>query len=290
MTKGTGLRCLRGKRYETSFLYPSAVRLVCLHAGLQVTAPTPLKVLFYDLETAPLLAHIWHPSDDYVPMDRLVHGSFLLCWSAKWADGKKVMSGVLTGPEARDQDDGRIVAELAELVREADFLVAHNANKFDIPMFNNRLLILGLEPMGPKRSIDTLVLAKQAFRLPYNKLDYLGVALGLGRKLKTDFDLWLACYQGDAKALAQMVKYNRQDVVLLEAVYGKLLPYVKNLPRLVEPTSLGQFACPTCGSENLTRRGVHRTNASTFQRFQCVCGRYCRQKTSDKVRLSVAPL
>lgn len=256
-----------------------------------MTEPDPLKILFYDLETAPSLAHIWHPTDDYVPMERFVHGSFVLCWSAKWADEKRIFSGVIETQEAKDQDDTRIVSDLAELIAEADLVVAHNADRFDVPMFNNRLLILGLEPMGPKRTIDTLKLAKQAFRLPYNKLDYLGEVLGLGRKLKTDFELWLACYQGDSKALAQMAKYNRQDVVLLEAVYNRLLPYVKNIPRLVEPTGAGQEACPTCGAGGLTRRGLHRTNASTFQRYQCGrCKRYCRLKTSETSRLSVSPL
>lgn len=256
-----------------------------------MTDPTALKILFYDLETAPLLAHIWTPRDEYVTMDRLIHDSFLLTWSAKWRGEKPIHSGVLTGLEAQQQDDKRIVTELAELIREADFIVAHNANRFDVPMLNNRLLALNLEPMGPKQTIDTLLWAKRSFRLAYNKLDYLGEFLGLGRKIKTDFDLWKSCYHGDEKALAQMAKYNKQDVVLLEKVFDALLPYVKNLPRLVEPTDGKQFACPTCGSAKLQRRGYCRTNASTFQRYQCTkCTRYCKERASIKTRLAVAPL
>lgn len=250
-----------------------------------------LKVLIYDLETAPLLAHIWHPADDYVSHERLIHDSFLLTWSAKWHGEKKIHSGVVTGREARAQNDARIVGDLAAMIREADFLVAHNADRFDIPMFNNRLLVLGQEPMGPKRTIDTLKLAKRNFRLAYNKLDYLGEVLGLGKKLKTDFQLWKDCYAGDEKALARMLRYNRQDVALLELVFDRLLPYVKNVPRLVEAATLGQTACPFCGSIHLIGRGKHRTNVSTFQRFQCVdCKKYCRSRSADKMRLSVAPL
>jgi hypothetical protein len=250
-----------------------------------------LKVLLYDLETAPLLAHIWHPTDDYVSHERLIHDSFLLTWSAKWHGEKKIHSGVVTTWEAKLQDDSRIVASLAELVREADILVAHNANRFDVPMFNNRLLALGLEPMGPKRAIDTLRLAKQNFRLAYNKLDYLGEFLGVGKKLKTDFQLWKDCYAGDELALRRMARYNRQDVVLLEAVYDRLLPYVKNIPRLVEPAFNGHLACPFCGSEDMAKRGKHHTNVSTFQRYCCgSCGKYSRSRFGDKVRFSVAPL
>jgi hypothetical protein len=256
-----------------------------------MSTPDKLKILFYDLETAPLLAHIWHPADDYVSMERLIHDSFLLTWSAKWRGEKPIFSGVLTGEEAVAQDDTQIVSDLADLIREADFVVAHNANKFDIPMLNNRLLALTLEPIGPKQSMDTLVWAKRNFRLAYNKLDYLGEFLGLGRKLKTDFQLWQDCYHGDEAALAKMAKYNKQDVVLLEKIFEALLPYVKNLPRLVEPTGAQQDACPTCGSGRLQRRGVSRTNTSTFQRFQCGgCRRYCRARTSEREKLGVTPL
>lgn len=253
--------------------------------------PKRLKILIYDLETAPLLAHIWHPTDDYVTHDRLIHDSFLLTWSAKWHGEKQIYAGVLTGAEAKAQKDKRIVKDLAKLIREADFLVAHNVDRFDLPMFNNRLLALGLEPMGPKRTIDTLKLAKRNLRLAYNKLDYLGEVLGLGRKLKTDFDLWKNCYHGDEKALARMARYNRRDVVLLEQVFDRMLPYVSNLPRLVEPNDNNEMSCPTCGSSDLQRRGFARTNVSDFRRFHCQkCGRYSRSRFAEKRRLGVAPL
>lgn len=256
-----------------------------------MTVPSKLRVLLYDLETAPLLAHVWHPTDDYVTSERLIHDSFLLCWSAKWLGDKTIRSGVVTGAEAVAQDDTRIVSDLAELIREADILVAHNVDQFDVPMFNNRLLALSLEPMGPKRTIDTLRLAKRNFRLAYNKLDYLGEYLGLGRKIKTDFDLWRACYQGDVKALAKMVRYNRQDVVLLEKIYNRLLPYVNNVPRLTDAAYDGQMVCPSCGEDRLIRRGFHHTNVSSFQRYQCgQCTRYCRARTAVKRRFAVAPL
>lgn len=249
------------------------------------------RVLFFDLETAPSLAYVWHPTDDYVPSDRLIHPNFLLTWAAKWAGDRKVSTGRLTPDEARAQDDSRIVESMAALIREADIVVAHNVAKFDLPTLNARLLLLGLEPLGPVRTIDTLTLARKSFRLPYSKLDYLGEVLGLGRKLKTDFDLWRNAYHGDERALAKMLRYNRQDVVLLERVFDRLLPYVKNLPRLVEAAADGEMVCPTCASAQLQRRGTHKTNACTYQQYQCQeCKRYCRARLSEKRRLGVHPL
>lgn len=253
--------------------------------------PEALKVLLYDLETAPILAYGWSPGDQWIPSERLIHSSFVLAWSAKWRGQKKVYSGVLTGAEARDQDDTRIIGDLAALIREADFVVAHNGDKFDLPMFNGRLLALGLEPMGPKRTIDTLKLARKNFRLPYNKLDWLGEYLGLGRKLPTNFALWRDCYHGDEKALGRMSRYNRQDVVLLESVFERMLPYVKGLPRLVDATDVGESACPHCASTNLQRRGRAHTNAGSYHRWHCKdCGLYSRNRTVIPFKLATVPL
>jgi len=250
-----------------------------------------LRVLFYDLETSPLLAYIWRPADDYVTMDRLIHDSWLICWSAKWAHETKIHTGLVTTQEAIDQDDSRIVQELAEMIRSADIIVAHNGDRFDLPRFNARLLLLGQEPLGPVQTIDTLTLARKNFALAYNKLDYLAEILGFGNKLKTDFALWRNAYHGDPKALKQMSRYNVKDVVLLEKVFNKLKPYVKGLKRLMEPDYYNEFACPFCGSDDLVKRGLVRSQSSTFQRYQCGgCDKYSRSRVAEKPKFSVVPL
>lgn len=264
-----------------------------LDAALEAheTAATPLRMLFWDIETAPLLAHVWSAKTRFVGAHQFVHDSFMLCWAAKWADGSKVYDDVLTSEEARAQDDRRVVVTLANLLREADVVVAHNGDRFDIPMLNNRLLTLGEEPLGPVKTIDTLTLAKKSFRLASNKLDYLAQHLGVGKKIKTDFDLWLDCYHGKAKALKEMLRYNRVDVRVLQNVYHTLEPYVKGLPRLVDGDGIG-FVCPSCGSLELERDGHYRTNASTFDRWRCLdCGRYSRERKADPTKkLSLHPL
>lgn len=251
-----------------------------------------LRTLFFDIETAPLLAHIWSPTDQYVTHDRTLHDSFMISWSGKWAGEERVHSAVLSSDEAKAQNDERIVVALAEMIRKADIIVAHNINQFDLPMLNNRLLALRLEPLGPTTTIDTLKLARKNFRLAHNKLDYLGEYLGLGRKIPTDFALWRRCYLGEAKALKEMVTYNKQDVVLLEQVFEAIKPYVRGLTRMYDADRESMRACPTCGSEDLISRGTYRTQASTFGRLQCKsCGRYCRYRTVERLKkLSVHPL
>lgn len=265
-----------------------------------MSEPRKHRVLLFDIETAPLLAFIWHPADDYVPHDRLRQESFMLSWSAKWYDEETVLSDYLSPREVKKQDDSRLVHNLALLIRKADVVVAHNGAGFDIPMLNNRLLLLGLEPLPPVRVIDTMLLARKAFRLPYNKLDFLADKLLGEKKIKTDFDLWKRIYldpHGKSEyaegltPMQYMAKYNKRDVVLLEGVFRALLPYVHNLPRLVDPEYNGEAVCPYCGSASRTKRGFHHTNASRYQRYQCNdCRRYHRDAKALPGKLSTRPL
>lgn len=251
-----------------------------------------MKILYFDIETAPMLAHIWQPKVDWVPHGQLVHDTFMLCWAAKWEDGGTVMFDNLSVKEVLEQDDFRIVESLAELVRKADIIVAHNINRFDLPQLNTRLLLHGQEPLGPVRTIDTLTLAKKSFRLAYNKLDYLAGVLAIGNKIKTDFDLWLDVYHGDPDAMESMVEYNIKDVELLQEVLHKLKPYAVGLPRLVDAEEKDEMICPFCGSGDLMRRGFYRTQSNNFARLQCQeCRRYSRIRQTDKAtRLGVHPL
>lgn len=243
------------------------------------------RILFYDIETAPAIAYVWRADTDYVSMDMMIETPFLINWGAKWAGESKVHSAVVTPEEALARDDRRIVDELASLIRTADVTVAHNGDRFDMPVLNGRILKHNLEPLGPARTIDTLTLARKAFALPYNKLDFLGEYLGLGRKIKTDIDLWKGCVAGDLKCLKEMQKYNKQDVVLLERVFDALKPYVRNLPRLYDADRENMTACPSCGGEEFIIRGYYRTQAGTFAKMQCKnCLRYSRQRTSEKLK------
>lgn len=255
---------------------------------------TALKVLFFDIETSPLTAHIWRPTDQYVTMDRLIQDSYMLNWGAKWADGDKVLTGLVTPQEARERDDSRIVPLLADLVRQADYAVGHNVNGFDWPRLNARVAALNLEPLGPVATIDTLQLSKKNLGLAYHKLDYLGEYFGLGRKLKTDMELWLRCMAGERAALLEMRDYNIQDVLLLEQVFNRLKPHVRRFPRLHDADSENARSCPFCGAgfESMKPRGFYRTQASTMAKYRCDnCGKYSRARTTERgKKIGVHPL
>lgn len=240
--------------------------------------PKRVRLLFYDIETAPMVSFHWQAKTEYIGGHLNVSDDrALLCWAAKWSDGQEVISARVTQTEARSQDDSRIVGKLSELMRAADYVVAHNGNRFDHKRVNARLLVNSLTPLGNVQSIDTLVMARSSFDLPYNNLDYLARKLGFGSKLHTDFDLWRRAFYGDVAALKDMEEYNRQDVVLLEHVFHAMAPYAKKLPRLVDAAEWREELCPSCGAADRTRAGEYRTGVNTFPKYACTaCGREYR--------------
>jgi hypothetical protein len=76
---------------------------------------------------------------------------------------------------------------------------------------------------------------------------------------------------GNKSAIAEMARYNRQDVDLLADVFEKLIPYV---PSRVNAALFSEKpACPNCGSHKLQKRGPAVNRTSVHQRYQCMgCG------------------
>lgn len=246
--------------------------------GYEQLYPRRVRLLFYDVETAPMLSYHWAAKTEYVanPMNVMDDRS-LLCWSAKWSDSTDQLSARVTKIEAVAQDDTRIVSKLADLIREADYVIAHNGNRFDFKRVNARLLLNRLPPLGNVQSIDTLSIARQSFDLPYNNLDFLARKLGFGSKLKTGFDLWRRSVMGDTKAIKEMSAYCDQDVILLEHVFHAMTPYAKTLPRLVDAAEWREELCPYCGATKRARTGVYRTKVNNYPKYRCdVCAREYR--------------
>jgi DNA polymerase elongation subunit (family B) len=252
---------------------------------------TPLKILVFDIETAPTRAFVWRFWQENVSVDQVIANSYMLTWAAKWYGQDKILSDSLRISEVADEDDERIVESIAALIREADVLIAHNLDKFDWPVINTRVAKHQLENLGVPTMIDTLKLARKNFKFPHNSLDGIASYFGLPRKLKTEFKLWADVVEGDEMALKRMLKYNKQDVKVLEAVFNKMKPYVKRLPRLFDPTIRDDMACARCGTlDNFQRRGYYRTQLTNFVKLRCnVCGHYTRRRATD-VRFGTYPL
>jgi hypothetical protein len=232
------------------------------------------RVAIFDIETAPNLGYTWGKWEQNVISFK--KDWFLLSFSMKWADEKKIYTYGL--PDFRgykkDKTNDRLLSmKLWEMMNEADIIVAHNGNNFDIKKANSRFIYHGLTPPAPYKTVDTLLWARRNFKFDSNKLDDLGSYFKIGNKLKhTGFNLWLGCMEGDMKSWKLMKKYNEQDVRLLEKVYLRLRPW-SNHPnmRIYD----GKGGCPFCGSVKIQKRGLEYSLKYNTQKLTCTtCGKW----------------
>lgn len=237
------------------------------------------KVLFFDIETAPILGYVWGLWENNVALNQIHKDWHLLSWSAKWQGESKVMYQDQRHAKRID-DDKELLRGLWKLLDEADVIVTQNGKAFDQPKVNARFIAHGFKPPSHAKHIDTLQLAKKNFAFTSNKLEYLTDKLCTKyKKLKTTkfpgFELWRQCLAGNPKAWNEMQRYNKRDVLALEELYEKLSPW--------DTTNvLGQFqdipAC-SCGSTKFQKRGYHVTVTGKFQKYQCqACGAWTRDR------------
>jgi hypothetical protein len=233
------------------------------------------KILIFDIETTPLEAYVWQSQvwKARVTDENIISQWYMLTWSAKWLGSNEMMSMRLTGKEVKKEDDKRIVKGLWRLLNEADIVVAHNGDSFDVPNINSRFIINGLFPTTPYQTIDTKKIAAKQFGFTHNSLNALGRVFGLGQKIGTDFDLWKRCKDGNEEALMYMEEYNRGDVDLLEDVYLKLRPWIKGHPNVALYMDTEETVCHVCGSLNVEPESFYFTGVGKYPTYRCKdCG------------------
>ena len=175
-----------------------------------------------------------------------------------------------------------MIKHIHGLMNEADAICHYNGTKFDIPTLNKEFLLEGLDPPSHYSEIDLLRTVRRRFRFPSNKLDYVAQQLGLGSKVKhMGMDLWRGCMAGDEKSWKVMERYNKQDVVLLQKLYKKLLPWIPNHPNHGVFVNSDKPICRNCGSKDVKENGIQRNATLSYQRYRCnSCGKPLRGRRS----------
>lgn len=231
-----------------------------------------IKTLILDIENSPSLAHVWRLFRVNVSLNQLMETGGVICFAAKWLDEEEVM--FVSDYEVRHID---MIETAHGLLDEADVVVHYNGSKHDIPHLNREFLQAGLGPPAPFQEIDLLKVVKKKFNFTSNKMDHVTSELGIGEKVAHEGHLlWVKCLEGDPEAWERMEEYNRQDVLLTEELYKRVLPWIENHPH--KGLYLDEEAvCPNCGGSELEKRGFSYTGVSKFQRFRCKgCGRWSR--------------
>lgn len=232
------------------------------------------NILLFDIESSPNIGYTWGAWEQNVLA--FIQESYMLCYSYKWNGGKTKVVSLPDFPDYKKDktNDKALTYSLWELFNEADIIIAHNGDQFDIRYSNGRFLFHGFQPPTNYQTIDTLKIARKRFKLNSNKLDDLGRTLHIGRKVTHEgFGLWLKCMEGDERAWKRMRKYNKQDTELLYNVYQKLKPWHQNHPNLNVFYDDTRPACSTCRSIVVQRKGIECKGNTQRYRWKCQsCG------------------
>lgn len=233
-----------------------------------------IKRLYFDCEVSPNIGFFWSPGHKIsVSYENIIKERAIICICYKW-EGEKKVSYLKWDSK---QDDKKMLLEFVKVAEKADELVGHNGDKFDLAWIRTRCLFHSI-PMFPAYvTIDTLKAARSKFKFNSNRLDYIGKFLGLGQKIHTGFDLWKNIVLENCEAsMNKMVRYCKQDVLLLEAIHQKMK---NHLPAKVHATGV-KIDCPECGGK--TKINQTRVSPLGVKRFVRKCNSCKKYHTSSK--------
>jgi len=240
-------------------------------------SPNP-KVLVFDIETSPIVAHVWGLRDQNISLNQIIKDWQVMAWAAKWLGDKPKDTQYF---DTRKMTEKRILEILWHLLDNADIVITQNGQNFDSRKLNARFIEYGMKPPKPYKHLDTYKIAKAAAEFTSHKLEYLTDKLctkykKLSHKNFPGMSLWNECLKGNIKAWNEMKEYNIHDVLSTEELYLKLQAWTpKTAP------AVSNIGCVSCGSHRLEKRGVDRTLKTEWQRLRCNdCGKWQR---GDKI-------
>ena len=240
--------------------------------------------IFLDFETMPNLVRTWRKWEQNV----IWYERYSYIWSISYGyeGSDKVYHKNITDFPLYKKDkysDEALVKFVWDLLTEADIVVAHNGNAFDLKLITGRFAHYKLGAPSPYKQVDTKLLFKKYFNEDSNSLKDICLKHGLPHKLETGGEkLWEDCEKGDKKAIAKMRWYNNGDIVSLKAAYYFVLPFCTQLPNI--GIMIGERSvCPNCGSNHLQSRGI-KYGKRNWYCVDCRSWHYSAIKEGSQVR------
>lgn len=248
--------------------------------------PAHPKVLVYDIETAPIIAHVWGLWENNVALNQIDTDWHILSWSAKWLGDTPDKVMYMDQRAAKNiEDDKALLMGIWKLLDEADVVITQNGKNFDQKKLNARFILNGFQPPSSYKHIDTKQIASRHFAFTSNKLEYMTDKLNTKYKKQKHekfqgHELWTQCLKGNPEAWKEMEKYNKYDVLALEELYQKLIPWDNSINFNVYHDHSANVC--KCGSTSFIKNGFYYTNNGKYQKFRC---KGCGAETRDKENL-----
>ena len=224
------------------------------------------RILLYDIETSPIIAHMWSMWQQGFGLNQIENDWFILSVAAKWLGEDEVFYFDQSQAE-NIEDDREVLEKLWELLNEADVVIGQNVKKFDTRKVNARFILNGLPKPSTYRQIDTLEIAKQQFGFTSNKLEYMTDKLcsNIKKSKHQKFPghlLWSECLKGNQEAWQEMREYNIDDVLSLEELYNLLSSWDSKLP------NFDVYVDDVLDMSEWEKDGFVYTNLGKYQRYR----------------------
>lgn len=233
------------------------------------------KVLIFDIEIIPVsFGDAWQTMS--ADPDRST-----ICSMAYGYEDKKKNHVVALDEWKKDflknpYNEEKLVKKIHKIMSDADYLVAHYGDKFDVKYLRTKFGIYGLDMQVlniPTR--DTCLMARRQFKLHSNRLGALAKIFGCQPKMDIGQATWFEVIRGRIGALQKMKKYNVQDVQTLRQVYQHMKPifpqgkwYHAGVDRYNS-----RDACAECGYQYPYKDGIRVDRVGRKQRYKCPeCG------------------
>ena len=230
-----------------------------------------MQILNLDIECAPALVAVWDLRTRYVTPDKVLSPRRMLCFAGKWVGEDDLFF-------FSEWDDGReaMLAQIWQLLDQADAVLHYNGMRFDIPYIQTEFAQAGFLPPSPYAQIDLYRAVVKQFHFMSNSLDSVSKALGTAHKLSHEgFSLWTKVMAGDEQAQRKMEEYNCGDLFANEDLYHRILPWIPAHPSYAVIS--GDNVCPQCGSPAVQASGRAYTAVSAYPRYKCTdCGKWLR--------------
>ena len=129
-----------------------------------------------------------------------------------------------------DKPDKRLLESLVKTLLCYNRVVTHYGSRFDLPFVRSRCLYSGVEfpDYGSLYQDDTWRWAKYKLKLSSNRqANVMRFLYGDTEKTAIKQKHWIGALFGDKKSIEYIVAHNKIDVIELEKVWLKLLPYVR---------------------------------------------------------------
>lgn len=229
---------------------------------------TKRKRLFFDIETSPNIGLFWEAGyKKNIDYSNIIKERAIICICYKWEESKEVFEVHWDSKQC----DKALLQKFIKIANDADELIGHNGDRFDLAWIRTRCLYHNIDMFPNYTTIDTLKIARSKFKFNSNKLNYIADFLGIGQKIKTEFGLWKdIVLHKDKKAMDAMIKYCKKDVVLLEKVFKAIKGHIAPKTHFGVKFGGDRGSCPECGSDEIMRNAIRYT-ASGVKKITYKC-------------------